>query len=108
MDQIYDADKAREEFVKASREALTKDRQRRDAFEGLLKHTGWGVFQELMNSMIEQRAQQILAPAGSVDGAMLLEHVKGTMNGLILARDLPSLIVNAVPAPQLEDDEDES
>jgi hypothetical protein len=50
-----------------------------------------------------------MGPAGSVDGAIALEWVKGAMSGLIMARDIPSVTIAAMsttgPAP--EDGEDE-
>lgn len=104
VDLTGDLRKRHEELLRESRDALFKDRQRKDAFEGLLRHPGWPMFQELLNSMIGIRAEQILGPAGSIEGAISLEFVKGAMNGLILARDLPGLIVDNTP-PQKDDDE---
>lgn len=104
MDPLVDLRKHHEELLKVSKEALEKDRRRKDAFEGLIRHPGWREYQMLLATMIQARADEILAPAGSAEKAMLLEFVKGSMNGLILARDLPSLIVESTPAAQLEDD----
>lgn len=105
MDPLADINKRHEELLKSSREANTQDRKRKDAFEGMVKTPGWKLYQELLNTMVEQRGMVILSPAGSADAAVALEFVKGSMNGLILARDLPSLIIDATPATNLEDDE---
>lgn len=94
-----------DELLRASREALVKDRQRADAFASLLKHPGWKLYVELLGSLIQDRGSLILAPAGSVDGAVFLEHVKGTMNGLILARDLLPAIIQSTPATKQDDDD---
>lgn len=106
MDPTAEVQKVHEELLKASREALRQDRILKDGLEGLVKHPGWKVFQDLLHKMIDARGMVVLMPAGNADGAIGLEFVKGTMNGLILARDLPSLIIDAVPAATLEDDDD--
>lgn len=107
MDPLDDVRKKHEELLKVSREALRVDRQRKDAFEGMVKTPGWKEFQNLLNTMINDRGMSVLSPAGSMEGAVALEFVKGTMNGLILARDLPSLIIDATPATKIEDDNED-
>jgi len=104
VDPSADSKRQHEELLKTSREAMAQDRKRRDAFEGLLKHPGWKEFQELLNLMIGERSAELLSPAGSVDKMIALEFVKGTMNGLILARDLPKIIIDNVPAATVEDE----
>src|SRR3989304_4342396 len=104
VDPSADFKKLQEELLKSSREALALDRKRRDAFEGMVKHPGWKEFQELLGLMIEERSAELLSPAGSVDRMIALEFVKGTMNGLILARDLPKIIIDNVPAATKEDE----
>lgn len=104
VDPTADLRKHHEKLLKDSRDAMFKDRQRKEAFEGLVRHPGWPILQELLNAMINARGEVVLGPAGSVEGAMALEFIKGAMNGLILARDLPSLIVENTP--QQKDDEE--
>lgn len=96
-----------EELRKVGREADKLDKQRAELFEGLTKHPGWDVYQDLLNSRIQTYADAVMAPAGTVDGAVALEWVKGAMSGLIMARDLPSVTINAMqPAvPATDGDE---
>lgn len=105
VDPLADVKAKHELLVKESKEALREDRARKDAFEGMVKTPGWKMFQQLLNKMIEDRGMVILAPAGTSDAAVALEFVKGSMNGLLLARDLPSLIIDATPATEIEDDQ---
>lgn len=105
MDPLADVKKRHEELLKASKEAMALDRRRRDSFEGLVNHPGWKEYQLLLGLMIQARADEILAPAGSMEKAIILEFIKGSMNGLIMARDLPGLIIENVPAAKLEDED---
>lgn len=82
-----------DELQKVSREARKIDRERADLFTVLLRHPAWLAYVELLDSQIQARADIVLAPSGSVDGAIVQEYVKGAMSGLILARDLPSTII---------------
>lgn len=82
-----------EELQKASRDARRIDRERADLFTVLIRHPAWEVYVELLEAQIQARADAILAPSGSVDGAIVLEYIKGAMSGLILARDMPSTII---------------
>lgn len=107
MDPTDEVQKVHEQLLKTSREALREDRVLKDGLEGLVKHPGWKVYLGLLEKMINARGMVILMPAGNADAAIALEFVKGAMNGLILARDLPGLIIDAVPAATLKDDDDE-
>jgi hypothetical protein len=96
-----------EELQKQARLADTIDKERADLFQGLVNHPGWVVYQELLNIRVQMYADAIMAPAGSVDGAIALEWVKGAMSGVILARDLPSVTINAMqPAVPATDGEE--
>lgn len=81
------------ELLKTGRAADKLDRERAEAFSGLVSHPAWPLYQELLNVMIQARSVDLLVPAGGSDGAFILEFVKGSMNGLILARDLPSIMI---------------
>lgn len=81
------------ELEKKFREQLRQDRKIKEAFEVLARNDSFQVYLGVLNSMIELRGTDVLAPAGNVDGAVALEYVKGTMYGLILARDLPSVTI---------------
>jgi hypothetical protein len=82
-----------EELTKTSRAARKIDRERAELFAVLLRHPAWLLYIELLEAQIQARADIILTPAGSIEGAIVLEYVKGAMSGLILARDMPSTII---------------
>lgn len=83
------------ELVEEARKANREDLSRIELFEGLQRHPGWAAYVELLNARIQTLADSVLAPSGSVDGAIALEYVKGTMSGVIIARDLTSIIIAA-------------
>lgn len=95
------------EVIKVARAAQKIDRERAQLFEALVASPAWKSYIELLNSLLQARSDQLMAPAGSIEGAIALEYVKGTMGGLIMARDLPSLIIDsmkpAVPATDGEE-----
>jgi hypothetical protein len=92
-----------EEILKQSKLLDRTDKDRATSMEGLLAHPAWKVYVELLQTLIEARGMEILVPAGSVDGAFAQEHVKGAMCGLILARDMPSVIVSQMKQPATGD-----
>ena len=87
-----------DDLLVTGRAAEKIDRNRAEAFELFSKNESWKLYTELLNSKIQLFADAMLTPAGSVDGAVALEFVKGAMSGLIMARDLPSVIVGAMKA----------
>lgn len=94
------------ELQKAARSADKIDRERMEHFRGLLKHPGWALYQELLNIRVQLYADAVMAPSGSVNGAIALEWVKGAMSGVILSRDLPAVIIAAIePAVPATDGE---
>lgn len=95
------------ELQKQARLADKIDKERAEQFEALLRHPGWATYEALLNARIQLFADAIMAPAGSVDGAIALEWVKGAMSGVILARDLPSVTINAMKAAVPATDGDE-
>lgn len=98
-----------DELLREGRKADKVDAERAEHFRLLMKHPGWDVYQDLLNSRIQAYADAVMAPAKSVDGAIALEWIKGAMSGLILARDLPSVTIagleTAVPATDGDDDD---
>lgn len=97
-----------DELYKQARVADKIDRERAELFQALLNHPGWSVYRALLDSRIQSFADAVMAPSGSVDGAIALEWVKGAMSGVILARDLPSVTIAAmnVAGPAPDDGED--
>ena len=97
--QVLDTpNKQFEDLLKASRVYDKIDRDRAAVLEGLVRTPGWRIFVELVNEIIEHRGAELLLPAGSIDGVLSGEHLKGSMSGLIMARDLPSVIIAQMEA----------
>jgi hypothetical protein len=96
------------ELMSAGRLADKIDRERVELFQILVNHPAWKVYIELLGTLIQQTADEVIAPAGSIDRAVALEYVKGALSGLIRARDLPSSIIAtmkaAVPATDGDDE----
>lgn len=101
-----------EKLLEDSRIYDKVDRDRASIFEGLVRSPGWILFVELVNEIIEHRGAELLAPSGSIDGVLAGEHLKGSMSGLIMARDMPSVIIahmEAMKSPaQYDASEDEN
>lgn len=94
MDQSPQLDELVREWKKADHE----DRERVELFQTFANNQAWKLYVELLNRLIQARGEEILRPAGSVDGAIGLEYVKGAMSGLIMARDLPQIMIMAMKA----------
>lgn len=98
-----------EERLKEGRAADRIDKARAEGFRSMMATDGWKLYVELLNARKQLFADALMTPAGGVDGAVALEFVKGTMSGLILASDLPSIIIAVIdsPAGPATDGEDE-
>lgn len=107
MNEPFDFGRVPDQLAKDSRAADKEDRERAELFEAMVKTPGWKLYEALLNQMVEERGKTVLAPAGSVDGAVLLEYEKGTMRGLIIAKDLPQLTIlgaKQISAPDIGDE----
>lgn len=82
-----------EDYLAKSKTFDKLDKERVELFEALVATKAWVAYSSLLNSIIEQKGSEVLSPAGSLDGAIALEHVKGAMCGLVLARDLPHVTI---------------
>jgi hypothetical protein len=87
-----------QELLKQSRAGDKEDRERAELFSGMIVSPGWKMYSELLTKLIEMRGSELLSPCSGVDATYGQEHMKGTMNGLILARDLPATIVEHMKA----------
>lgn len=97
-----------EELHKDGRKADKLDKERAEAFAVMVKTKGWALYTELLMNQIQVHGDRLMDPAGTVDGAVFLEYVKGTLRGLIMARDLPAVIIDAMkPAGPATDGDDE-
>lgn len=88
-----------EERLKEGRAADKIDKDRAEKFRAMTATEGWKLYIELLETRQQIFADALMTPAGTLDGAVALEYVKGTMSGLILARDLPSIIIAVMDSP---------
>lgn len=85
-----------EQLLKDMRAADKTDKDRKELFEGMVKSKAWQVYVELLNNKLQGMSDDLLRPAGSVDGMVAQEYVKGAMSGLVLARDIPIVTIAAM------------
>lgn len=96
--------------LQEERRKLRADAARVEAFRHLIRQEGWDYFVSLLNAAVTDRMKNVLEP--SADGETLKnEHNKGTVYGIIWARDLlPTIIAtheaNEASNPTTEDDDD--
>lgn len=95
-----------EELVKQGRAADRVDKERAELMQALVASSGWKVYSELLASRIQVFGDAVLMPATSIDQCIGLEGIKGAMRGLLIARDLPSVIIEAMKELQPKSDED--
>jgi hypothetical protein len=102
-----------DELLRNARAATKVDRERVELFEVMVRTQAWQEYTALLNGKLQMLADQVLAPSNSVDGCIASEYVKGTMSGLVMARDIPAAIIAAkdqlrASEPVESDDDDES
>ena len=95
------------ELLKEGRKFDKLDRDRAEVFASLLKHPGWMIYEDMLQGQIQQFGDLVLEPVAGLDGVFTQEFIKGTLKGLILARDMPSVIVESMKqeVPKEEDEE---
>lgn len=100
--------KTLEEIAREQRREAARDAETVELFGILVKHPGFKRFQEVIDRMLKARGEFLLEPIPSLDAIPASEHQKGTMYGLALARDLPSVTIEVarqIREAQGEDDE---
>lgn len=85
-----------EELQRNSRAADREDKERAQLFRGMVNSPAWKLFIELLEAKLQLHADIMLQPALSMEGMIAREYIKGAMSGLVLARDLPSVIIGAM------------
>jgi hypothetical protein len=85
-----------EDLQRNARAADREDKERAQLFRGMIASPAWKAFIALLEVKLQLHADIMMAPALSVDGMVAREYVKGAMSGLVLARDLPSIIIDAM------------
>lgn len=85
-----------DELLRESRKADREDRTRVELFERLIAGDAWKSYISLLMARLQIFSEVVLQPSGSQDGAWSREYLKGAMFGLLLARDLPSVTIDAM------------
>lgn len=79
-----------DELREQSRAADREDKELGELMQGLVKHPGWAAFTTLLNKNMQGAADTLMQSEQQlVAGGSNSEYVKGTMRGLMVARDLP-------------------
>lgn len=104
---LSDPKAAIDNLVREARKADREDKEMAQLFQLLVAHEGWKRYVALLEKRIQAMGDMVLSPAGSVNGAIALEYVKGAMSGMVMARDLPSVIIAAMKAAGPATDGDE-
>lgn len=95
-----------QELLSESRKAKKEDKEMAEALSAMMKTRGWAFYMQLLGAHIQSFSDVMLQPAGSLDGLVSGEYIKGAMYGLVLARDRPSVIVESMKQV-LASDQDE-
>lgn len=87
-----------EELQRSARMADKEDKEFTEQCAVLMKNPAFQSYMALLNRRIETLGLVVLEPANGMDNAVALEYIKGTMRGLIIARDLPAVTMQAMKA----------
>jgi hypothetical protein len=99
-------DKITEELKKQARDADKEDRELATVLQVLIATDGWKAYVRVLERRMQSQADKILGPSKSVDGCIALEYEKGALSGLVIARDLPSVIIAATKELRQPEDVD--
>lgn len=100
--------KIMDELLGQGRKADKEDKAMAQAFIGLLRSDGWAFNIQLLNATLQACSDQLLIPSDGIGGVLKSEFIKGAMFGLVLARDRPSAIIDAMKAVSASDQEDDA
>lgn len=75
------------------RKEYEKIRERRVQLESLLKHPGWEVMHTGLSTQIAAKSHAIHNTAASMDGAFEIFQLRGQVDGLKLALNLPLWLI---------------
>lgn len=96
--------RTRDEIQKESRKLTKEDLERVEDFKALVKMPGWNAYQSLLNNQIQSLMMGVLEPT---ENAAASEHKKGTVYGLIKARDLLTVIIAAAEEARKSEKKDD-
>jgi len=83
------------DLIKESKRANKEDRELSELLVVLIASPGWKAYMGLLSRRQQMLADELLQPNTGIDGCIRQEYVKGALSGLIIARDLPSVIIAA-------------
>lgn len=82
-------------LLQDSKKADQEDKKLIENMKRLVASHDFDMFcRQVLGPRIQDFGATLLQPAGSVDGMVKAEFVKGALFGLCLARDLPSVIIS--------------
>jgi len=96
----------RKSLVRDARKADREDTERAEQFVQMLKSEAWALYRALLEQKIQECSDLLMTPAGSQDGLVKLAESAAMMRGLIVAKDLPNLIIATAPRTSAEEDDD--
>lgn len=85
----------RKEVLEEARRSQKLDADRAEYFEVMVKTPGWAQYVAMLAQRIQEQADMLMVPATKVDDIVGIEHTKGVLKGLIIARDLPTIAIEA-------------
>lgn len=91
------------EITRLAHEADKIDKRRAELFASMVKTEGWQEYIKLLEAKIQIFSDGLLPPAGSIDGMVKCEWIKGAMGGLIMARDVASATMAAAEELRRQD-----
>lgn len=92
------------ELKKLALAANRADKERADALATLIVHPSWSIYAELVNAMAQTKGESLLRSIRP-DEVLGQEYDKGTVNGLLAAIALPSVIITAMRTVSTEGDD---
>jgi hypothetical protein len=93
-------------LLRVSRKADQEDKKLIENMQRLVHSHDFIMYvRQVLGPRIEGFGMALLEPAGTQDGLVRSEFVKGALYGLCLARDLPSVIISATTKQEEASDE---
>jgi hypothetical protein len=82
-----------DEQAKASRQADAVDKEFADEMRSLVKVSAFQAYRAKLLALVSQIGESRLEPAAGIEGVLVQEFEKGTMRGLLLAANLPDVML---------------
>jgi hypothetical protein len=99
--------KTAEEIARRDKEQARFDRERVELWEEMVRTQAWKLYSDTLGRMIEEKASGLLSPLGEAgNAAAVQEYEKGTVRGMLLARNLPELTIANKPQTSSQDEDE--